>query len=172
MGKARHIALIAAVARNGVIGRDNRLPWHLPADLRHFRQLTLGKPVLMGRRTFESLGKPLPGRTNIVLTRDPDFRAPGCIVVHALTEGIAAAGECEELMVMGGAALYAAALPLADRMYLTRIHHAFAGDTRFVAYDEREWVTTAREDHAPDGDNPYPYSFITLQRRSTPPGDG
>ncbi len=171
MGKARHIALIAAVARNGVIGRDNRLPWHLPADLRHFRRLTLGKPVLMGRRTFESLGRPLPGRTNIVLTRDPDFHAPGCIVVHSLPEGIAAAGECEELMVMGGAALYEAALPLADRMYLTRIHHAFAGDTRFAAYDEKEWVTTAREDHAPDEDNPYPYSFITLHRRSTPPGD-
>ncbi len=159
------ISLVAALARNGVIGVDNRLPWRLPADLRHFRHLTMGKPVLMGRKTFQSIGKPLPGRTNIVVTRDADFQAPGVIVVDSITAGIQAAEGHEELMVIGGASIYEAMLPQAGRMYLTFIHQDFAGDARFVDYDENEWVETAREDHPADDDNPCAYSFVTLERK-------
>ena len=169
------ITLVAALARNGVIGRDNRLPWRLPADLRHFRRITLGHPVLMGRRTWESIGKPLAGRLNIVLSREPGFQAPGCVVVRSLEEGMKAAGDCEELMVIGGATVYRLALPLATRMYLTVIHQDFTGDTRFVDYDPRRWREAAREDHAPDDDNPYAYSFITLERQDNedvPRADG
>ncbi len=160
------IALVAALARNGVIGRDNRLPWRLPADMRHFRRLTLGHPVLMGRRTYQSIGKPLAGRLNIVLSRDPAFQAPGCVVVGSLEEGVKAAGDCEELMVIGGAAVYRLALPLATRMYLTVIHQDFAGDARFVDYDPQAWRETAREDHDADDENPCAYSFVTLERRA------
>ncbi|HFD92582.1 MAG TPA: type 3 dihydrofolate reductase [Gammaproteobacteria bacterium] len=159
------ISLVAALARNGVIGVDNRLPWRLPADLRHFRHLTMGKPVLMGRKTFQSIGKPLPGRTNIVVTRDADFQAPGVIVVDSITAGIQAAEGHEELMVIGGASIYEAMLPQAGRMYLTFIHQDFAGDARFVDYDKDEWVETMREDHPADDDNPCAYSFVTLERK-------
>ncbi len=163
------IALVAALARNGIIGKGNALPWHLPADLRHFRRLTLGKPVLMGRRTYESIGHPLPERINIVVSRTPNYRAPGSIVVSSLEDGIEAgiamAGDCEELMVIGGAALYRAALPLAERLYLTRIEAEVEGDVRFVDYEEAEWEEVAREEHPADARNPFPYRFVTLQRK-------
>ncbi len=159
------ISLIAALSRNGVIGRDNRLPWKLPADMRHFRQLTMGKPILMGRKTFQSIGKALPGRSNIVVSRNPAFQAAGCIVVDSIEGGIEAAGACEELMVIGGAAIYRAALPLAERMYLTVIQADVEGDARFVEFDKKEWLETARADYAADEENAYPYSFITLERR-------
>ena len=167
------IALVAAVSRNGIIGKDNALPWHLPADLRHFRRLTLGKPVLMGRRTYESIGHPLPDRINIVVSRTPGYRAPGCIVVDSLEAGIeagiAAAGDGEELMIIGGAALYRAALPLAERLYLTRIEADVEGDVRFVDYEAAEWEEVAREEHPADARNPFPYCFVTLQRKGPPP---
>lgn len=159
------ISLIAALARNRVIGVDNRLPWRLPADLRHFRQLTMGKPVLMGRKTFQSIGKPLPGRINIVVSQNPAFQVPGVIVVDSIERGIAAAREHDELMVIGGASLYETMLPKAGRMYLTFIHEDFPGDARFVVYDENEWVETAREDHPADEANPCAYSFVTLERK-------
>jgi dihydrofolate reductase len=147
-----------------VIGIDNRLPWRLPADMKHFRVLTLGKPVLMGRKTFDSIGKPLPGRTNIVVSQDPDFHPAGVTVARSLAEALSAAHEAEEIMVIGGASFYAQLLPEAQRLYLTEIHHDFAGDAFFPAWNPGEWHEIKRVDHAADGDNIYPYSFVTLAR--------
>jgi len=158
------IAIVVAMADNRVIGRDNRLPWHLPADLRHFKQVTVGKPVLMGRKTHESIGRPLPERTNIVVTRDRSYQAPGCIVVHSIENALKAAGDREEVMVIGGTDFYRQLLPKADRLYLTRVHAEFEGDARFPELDEREWREVERTDCAPDENNNWPYSFIRLER--------
>ena len=161
------VSFVVARADNGVIGRDNALPWRLPADLAHFKRLTVGKPVVMGRRTYESIGKPLPGRHNIVLTRS-DWRADGVTVVPNLAEAVAAAGLDPRLhgtvMVIGGAQVYADALPLARRVYLTEVHAAPVGDTVLAAFDSAVWRETARDDHAAVGDAPG-YSFVTLERR-------
>ncbi len=159
------VALVVAVDEAGTIGRDGALPWRLPSDLRHFKQITMGKPVVMGRKTFESIGRPLPGRENIVLSRDPDYRAEGCRAVGSLQEALAAAGEAEELMVIGGAELYAQALPLAERIYLTRVHARFAGDTFMPRLDPEEWLETRREEHPADARNPYAHTFVVLERR-------
>lgn len=159
------LSLIAAMDRNLVIGVDGRLPWHLPADLAYFKRVTLGKPVLMGRGTWESIGRPLSGRHNIVITRDPGFRAEGCTVVHSVEAGISAAMPAPELMVIGGASVYAHCLPLAGRMYLTRIEADFAGDAHFPAWDPEEWLEVERQQFAPDECNPYPYRFEMLERR-------
>jgi dihydrofolate reductase len=169
MDRAPLVSLIAALADNRVIGRAGRLPWHLPADLRHFKALTLHKPILMGRRTWESLPGLLPDRTHIVVTRDPAYRAPGCVLAASPLAALRAAGAVAEVMVVGGAELYAALLPWAGRMYLTRVHAAVAGDTRFPEWDPADWWETAREDHAADAANPLGYSFVTLERR---PGTG
>jgi dihydrofolate reductase len=158
------LALVAAVADNGVIGRDNRLPWYLPADLAHFKRLTLDKPILMGRNTWESLPGPLPRRRHIVLTRDLDYQAEGCALVRSLDEGIAAAGPVEEILVVGGGALYAEALPRADRLYLTLVHTLIEGDTRFPPWDPADWTETARSEHPADQRNPIPMTFVTLDR--------
>ncbi|BBL73567.1 dihydrofolate reductase [Methylomagnum ishizawai] len=160
------IALIAAMGANRVIGVDNRMPWHLSADLKRFRQITMGKPILMGRKTHESIGRPLPGRTNLVLTANPAYAAAGCVVVHSLEEAARAAeGEAaEELMVIGGAALYRECLPRADRLHLTLIHRAFAGDTFFPEFEPGQWRETAREDIERDPDSGLGYSFVTLER--------
>ena len=158
------IAIVVAMAENRVIGLDNRLPWHLPADLRHFRQVTVGKPVLMGRKTHESIGRPLPERTNIVVTRDRCYEAPGCVVVHSIESAIKEAGGHEEVMVIGGTDFYRQLLPKADRLYLTLVHAAFEGDARFPELDECEWREVERTDCAPDEKNPWPYSFIRLER--------
>jgi dihydrofolate reductase len=160
------VSLIAAMAQNRVIGNNNELPWRLPADLKHFRQLTMGKPVLMGRKTFESIGKPLPGRTNIIVTKNPGFSAKGCNVVHDIDAALKQAGSCTEVMVIGGASLYSQTLPLADRIYLTIIHQDFIGDTRLPAIDDEAWEEIGREDYLePDAVNHYPYSFIVLQKK-------
>ncbi len=159
------IVLVAAMDRDGLIGRGDALPWRLPADLQHFRALTMGKPILMGRRTFESIGRPLPGRHNIVLSSDPDFRPEGVTVVRDLDEAIAAAGDVEELMVIGGANVYAQLLDRADRLELTEIDHAFEGDVHFPDFDRSQWEVVREEVHAPDEANPWPYRFITLERR-------
>jgi dihydrofolate reductase len=160
------ICLIAALDRNGLIGRDNALPWRLPADLQHFKRLTLGKPIVMGRLTWESLGRPLPGRHNIVLTRDPAYHAEGASVVYSVDAALAAAGAVDEVMVIGGAALYRTLLPRAARLYLTRIDAAFDGDAWFPEIDPAAWREVAREAHAADARNPYPYAFVTLERRT------
>jgi len=158
------VSLIAALAANGVIGRENRLPWRLSADLQRFKRLTMGKPVVMGRKTWESIGKPLPGRSNIVVTRDRGFSAEGCIVVHAIEQALDAAGDCDEVMVMGGADLYRQMLPRADRLYLTRVKADVEGDTRFPPFETKEWVEVQRESHCADEKNQYDYDFVVLDR--------
>jgi dihydrofolate reductase len=158
------IAIVVAMADNRVIGQDNRLPWHLPADLRHFKQLTVGKPVMMGRKTHESIGRPLPERTNIVVTRDRSYTAPGCVVVHSIESALKAAADHEEVMVIGGMDFYWQLLPKADRIYLTLVHAEFEGDALFPELDERQWREVERVDCAPDEKNPWPYSFIRLER--------
>lgn len=157
------LSFVVAMARNGVIGRDNQLPWRLPADLRHFKAITMDKPVVMGRKTFDSIGRPLPGRANIVVTRDPAYRAEGCRVVHSIEAALAAAGDAAEVMIIGGADFYRQLLPRADRIYLTFIDAEFEGDTWFPELDPARWQERSREDHAPDEQNPYPYSFILLE---------
>lgn len=166
MSGTPRIALVVAMARSGVIGRDGALPWHLPDDLRRFKALTLGKPILMGRRTWESIGRPLPGRTNLVLTRDPAFRAEGATAVASLEAALAAAAGQEELMVIGGAQVYALAAPLASRVHLTAVDAEVSGDTRLPPFDPREWREAAREHHAADARHAYAMDFITLERRA------
>lgn len=158
------VSLLVAHARNRVIGRDGGMPWRLPADLKRFKALTMGKPVLMGRKTFESIGKPLPGRENIVITRNRAWRADGVRVCHSLDAALEAAGTAEA-MVIGGAGIYREALPLARRIYLTLVYADIDGDTFFPEYDASEWIETAREDRAPDADNPHPLTFFTLERK-------
>jgi dihydrofolate reductase len=159
-----NLSLIAAVADNRVIGKSNRLPWHLPADLQHFKRLTMGKPIVMGRKTWESLPGLLPGRTHVVVTHNPAYRAQGGFVVHSLDEAIETFGDVEELMLVGGANLYRQALPLAARMYLTRVHIVADGDTYFPAFDPAQWREIAREEGKVDPRNAIPHSFVTLQR--------
>jgi dihydrofolate reductase len=158
------ISLLVAVTENGVIGRDHGMPWHLPDDLKHFKALTLAKPVLMGRKTFESIGRPLPGRTNLVLTRTPGWSVPGVTVVPDLDAAIRAAGSAPELVVAGGAQVYALALPRATRIHLTRIHAVICGDTWLPEIADTEWRETARELHPVDDRHPYAMSFVTLER--------
>ena len=153
------IVLVLARAANGVIGRDGGLPWHLPADLRRFKTLTLGRPMVMGRRTFESFPAPLPGRRHVVLTRDPAWAAPGAEVVHSADDALRIAGG--DVSVIGGAAIFALFLPRADRIELTEVHAAPAGDT--VVPPFAGWREVGREDHAADGDRPA-YSFVALER--------
>lgn len=158
------LSLVVAMDRGGFIGRDKALPWHLPADLRRFKAITMGKPILMGRRTYESIGRALPGRTNVVISRKGGVDAPGCIVVDSLEAGFAAAGNAEEIMVIGGAAVYAAALPLAERIYLTEVHADIGGDVRFPALEPEEWIELEREDYDADEANAYDLSFVVLER--------
>jgi dihydrofolate reductase len=159
------ISLIVAAAENDVIGRDGGLPWHLPADLARFKSLTMGKPIVMGRRTFESIGKPLPGRRNIVVTRQADYEAPGCEVVGSVDAAIAAAGDVEEIMVIGGSRLYEAFLPLADRIYLTRVYADVGGDTCFPTLEAGAWRVVSREAGAAGARNEFGMRFDVLERR-------
>ena len=159
------LSLIAALAHNRVIGRDNQLPWRLSADLKHFKALTMGKPVVMGRKTFESIGKPLPGRTNIVLTRDREFQAQGCVVVHDIEQALQVVGDREEAMVMGGANLYQQFLPRADRLYLTEVMTEVAGDAWFPDFDIADWIETERVSYQADENNEYDYDFVILDRK-------
>jgi dihydrofolate reductase len=158
------ISLLVAASENGVIGRDNGMPWHLPDDLKHFKALTLTKPVLMGRKTFDSIGRPLPGRTNLVLTRSCGWSVAGVTVVPDLDAAIRAAGAAPELIVAGGAQVYALALPRATRIYLTRIHAVIDGDTWLPEIADSEWRETARELHPVDARHLYAMSFVTLER--------
>lgn len=163
------LSLVVARARNGVIGRDGGLPWRIPADLKHFKRLTIGKPVMMGRTTFQSIGKPLPGRHNIVLTRDAGWSAAGVTVAPNLAEAVAAAGldpraRADEIMVIGGAQIYAEALPSATRVHLTEVHAEPDGDTAMPCFGPDIWAETWREDHPAEGETPG-YSFVTLERR-------
>ncbi|WP_434471012.1 type 3 dihydrofolate reductase [Aeromonas veronii] len=161
------ISMIAAMAHDRVIGLDNQMPWHLPADLAHFKRVTLGKPVLMGRKTFESIGRPLPGRRNLVISRNPGYQAGGVEVVGSVEAALAllASSTVEELMVIGGGHLYTEMLPSADRLYLTQIDLSVEGDTRFPAFDDGQWLRIDCESHPADEKNPHPYRFETWQRR-------
>ncbi len=168
-GRMSALELVVAVAENDVIGRHNRLPWHLPADLRHFKSLTLGKPVLMGRKTYESIGKALPGRMNIVLSRSADFAPGDCVVAKSLDGARTAAGAQSALMVIGGAELYRQCLPLAHRIHLTLIHTRIEdGDTTFDGWRGAQWNVSTQERHAADEKNAHAYSFITLERAEAP----
>ena len=164
------VELVVAVAENDVIGRDNGLPWRLPGDLRHFKATTLGHAILMGRRTFESIGRPLPGRRNLVLTRSAGLPAPGCEIVHTLAEALAAAGSAADvpatpLMVIGGAEVYRLALPLARRIHLTLGHARIEdGDATFDGWRSPAWRETSRQRHEADAGNSAAYSFVTLER--------
>jgi dihydrofolate reductase len=164
------LALIWAMARNRTIGRNNALPWYLPEDLKYFKRVTLGKPIIMGRKTWESIGRPLPGRTNIVITRDAAFHAEGVRVVQTLEQALALAEKiclidgADEAVVIGGAQIYALALPLADRLYLTQVHADVEGDAHFPPLDLTLWRELGREDFAAQAPNPYDYSFLILER--------
>lgn len=158
------ISLIAAVAANNVIGRAGKLPWHLPDDLKRFKRLTMGKPIIMGRATYESIGRPLPGRQNIVLSRDAGYLAPGCTAVDSVRAALSAADGAEEVMVIGGSGVYEQFLPIAERIYLTRILADVEGDTFFPALVDAEWRETAAET-APTFGTDYDVEYVTLEAR-------
>ncbi len=158
------VSMIAAMDENRLIGRNNALPWHLPADLAYFKRTTMGKPVVMGRKTWESIGRPLPGRQNIVVTRTPGFSAPGCDIADSIDAALALAGDVDEIMLIGGAGLYAQAMPLASRLYLTLIHHRFPGGDAWFPEIGDDWSVTERQNFDSDQDNPYSYSFIKFVR--------
>lgn len=165
-----NLAIIVAQAKNRVIGINNKLPWHLPEDLRYFKQVTMGKPIIMGRNTYESIGRPLPGRTNIVISRQPDYSPAGVKVVASLelaielAESIALIDGAQEAMVIGGAQIYAQALDRADRLYLTEVDAEIEGDAWFPEFSRDKWAEVGREDFQAEGPNPYNYSFIVLDR--------
>lgn len=166
------LSLIWAMARNRTIGRNNALPWHLPEDLKYFKRVTMGKPIIMGRKTYDSIGRPLPGRTNIVVTRDRGFYAEGVNVVHSfneafdLAERVSLIDGADEAVVIGGSEIYGLALPHADRLYLTQVHAEVQGDAIFPDFDLTEWQELSREDFEASGANPYAHSFTVLERKN------
>jgi len=158
------LSLVVAASENDVIGRDGALPWHLPDDLKRFKALTIGKPVVMGRRTFESIGGPLPSRLNLVLSRQPRFAPAGVCVARSLADAVDAAAPAEELMVIGGEAVFAESLPHASVIHLTRVHTRLEGGVRFAIADAAEWRETERIEHPADARHAHAMSFITLER--------
>lgn len=166
MSERMTIALIVAVAENGVIGRDGGLPWRLSGDLRYFKSVTMGKPIIMGRKTFESIGRPLPGRPNLVVSRNPEFSPEGVEVFGSLEAAVAHAETLpgDEAMVIGGAGLYEAALAIAGRIYLTEVHAAAEGDVTFPAFDRRGWAETSRERQGAGEKDDHDHSFVVLER--------
>jgi dihydrofolate reductase len=160
------ISFVFAMDEQRGIGIDNRLPWRLPADLARFKQLTLNHTILMGRKTYDSIGRPLPRRRNVVLTRDPSFQAEGCDIIHSLDEVVARYGGAneEELMVIGGTEVFKLLLPHADKMYITEIHHTFPADTWFPEVDPADWKAVYRETGLKNEDNPYDYEFVDYVR--------
>ena len=159
------ISIIAAVADNMVIGNKNSLPWKLPADMEYFKKNTLGKTIIMGAKTFESIGKALPNRKNIILSYDKNYKAERCIMVTSIEEALKEVREDEEVMIAGGASVYKQFLPLANRLYLTFIHHDFEGDVYFPKFDINEWKEIKRIDNQSDEKNLYSYSFVILERK-------
>lgn len=164
-------ALIVAMARNRVIGRNNQLPWYLPGDLRYFKQATMGKPIIMGRKTWESIGRPLPGRMNVVISRNPEWQAPaGTVAAESLAAALVIAEAQaeleggEEVMIIGGGQIYAEALPTVDRIYITQVHAEVDGDAYFPEVNWDDWQEIGREDFSASDNNPYDYSFVVYQR--------
>jgi len=158
------ISIVAALARNRAIGRDNAMPWRLPEDLKRFKRLTLGHAVIMGRRTFESIGSPLPGRDNIVITRSPDWSRSGCIAVRSLEAALAAIGAARDAFVIGGAQIYALAMPLAQRLYMTEIARDYEGDAFFPEFDRSQWHEVSRERHTAGDPEAFDYAFVVYDR--------
>lgn len=159
-------SIVVAVAENGVIGNGNQLPWHLPDDLRRFKELTMGKPMVMGRKTYESIGRPLPGRTSIVVTRQQDLRIDGCIVVNSLAAALDASGEAPEVVIIGGAELFRHALPSVDLIHLTRVHASVPGDTFFPELDPQQWTEVTLARHAADDRHAHAFSCIEMARKN------
>ncbi len=162
------ISLIAAISQNGVIGDHGKIPWHLPADFRHFKEITMGHPVIMGRKTYESIGKPLPGRTNIIVTRQKEYAAPECKVVRTLEEALdtARASDAEEAVVIGGAEINNMAMPYAHKLYLTKVEGDFEGDAFFPEVDSFEWKEVSKEKGITDEKNKYPHTFYVFGRKN------
>jgi dihydrofolate reductase len=160
------IALIVAASENNVIGRKGAMPWRLPADLAHFKRTTMGKQIVMGRRTFEAIGRALPGRRNIVVTRRTNVQADGIQITPSLEGALVLAGDAPEVMIIGGGELYRTALPLAQRIYLTRVQATITGDTVFPELNAEEWREVSREERAADDKNPYALSFLVLERKT------
>jgi len=158
------ISIIVAMDKKGVIGLEGDLPWRLSADLKHFRAITMSKPLIMGRKTHESIGRPLPGRKNIVLTRANDFDAEGCTIVHSLDDAFQAAGDVDEIIIMGGSRIYDQSLARAGRLYLTEVHADVSGDVYFPEFDKAEWLELERQDHSADEKNDFDYSFVVMER--------
>jgi dihydrofolate reductase len=159
------ISVIVAVAENGVIGSGNRMLWHIAEDFQMFRRVTLGHPVVMGRKTFESLGRALPGRTNVVISRNPEFYADDVTVARSLDEALAQFTDTEEVFVIGGGEIYRQAMPLADRLYLTRVGADYEGDTRFPEWNPAEWTLISTEHHPRGKDFHYPFEFLVYERK-------
>lgn len=158
------VSQVVAMTTDRVIGRDNAMPWHLPDDLKRFKSLTMGKPMLMGRKTFAAIGKPLPGRTSLVLTRDPGWQAQGGTAVHSVDEALQKVGQASELCIVGGAEIYALTLPITNVIHLTRIHASVPGDAKFPALDMSQWRETERVEHPADERHAYAMTFSTLER--------
>lgn len=159
------ISIIAAMAANRTIGLENRLPWHLPDDLKRFKTLTMNHHIVMGRKTYDSIGKPLPGRSTIIVTRNMDYAVPGCVAVNSLDAALTVSFSDEEVFFVGGADLYRQALPIANRIYLTEIHRVFDGDAFFPEFDMSQWSETSREQHRTDGGNGFEYHYVIYDRK-------
>ncbi len=165
------ISLIVAMASNRAIGLNNQMPWHLSADLKKFKKITMGSPILMGRKTYESIGRPLPGRTNIIISRNPAYQAlaeTGCLVFNEINKAIENCGAANEVFVIGGSDFYKSMLPVADTLYLTKIHQEFEGDTFFPELNDAEWIEVEREDVHDDSDVTFSYSFLKLEKLNRP----
>ncbi len=162
---APRISILVAMARNRTIGIDNTLPWRCPEDLKRLKALTMGHHIVMGRKTFDSIGKPLPGRTTVIVTRNRQLVVENCVVAHSLPEAIAACGGDEEIFILGGAELYAQAVPVADTMYITEILAEVAGDAHFPDFDRSQWLETSREHRSQDTPQPLAFDFVTYRRR-------
>jgi dihydrofolate reductase len=158
------LAAIVAMSENGVIGNGNKLPWHLPADLANFKEITMGKPIIMGRKTYESIGRPLPGRCNIIISRDSNFQAVGCVVCNSAECALEAAGYSEEIYVIGGSLIFAMLMPRIERIYLTRVHQNVNGDAHFPELNKTEWKESSVVEHPADEKNPIAFTFSVLDR--------
>ncbi|MGB0495276.1 MAG: type 3 dihydrofolate reductase [Kangiellaceae bacterium] len=157
------ISLVAAMAKNRVIGKDNKMPWHLPADLQHFKHVTMSKPIVMGRKTFESIGRPLPGRENVIISKNRDYFADGCIVVHSVEDALKLLIDYQEIMIIGGGFLYSQTIKQADKLYLTFIDLEIEGDTCFPEYETLNLSEIKREKYVKDEKNPYDYEFVDYE---------
>ena len=159
------LSIIVAVSENNVVGKENKLPWKLSADLKRLKSLTMGHHIIMGRKTWESLGKALPGRTNVIITTDKNFKAEGGVVVHSLKEALSISSIDNEIFIFGGGKIFKEAMPLVKKIYITRVHSIIDGDTFFPVLDMNDWKETSREDFKADEKNQYDYSFVTLERK-------